>query len=68
MLSYVLRKIQSDILGVGGATIFEVKSVTIIPSLPYMTIHKLFSKAAVKSYVQFILKLDREVTGSILTA
>jgi hypothetical protein len=35
MLSYVLRKIQSDILGVGGATIFEVKSVTIIPSLPY---------------------------------
>ena len=36
MLSYVLRKIQSDILGVGGATIFEVKSVTIIPSLPYV--------------------------------
>jgi len=38
MLSYVLRKIQSDILGVGGATIFEVKSVTIIPGLPYTNI------------------------------
>jgi hypothetical protein len=36
MLSYVLRKIQSDTLGVGGATIFEVKSVNIIPSLPYI--------------------------------
>ena len=38
MLSYVLRKIQSDILGVGGATIFEVKSVTIITSLPYQVV------------------------------
>jgi len=35
MLSYMLCKIQSDTLGVGGATIFKVKSVTIIPSLPY---------------------------------
>jgi len=29
---------------------------------------KLFSTAAVKSYVQSILKVDREATGSILTA
>jgi len=32
MLSYVLGV---DTLGVGGATIFKVKSVNIIPGLPY---------------------------------
>jgi hypothetical protein len=51
MLSYVLRKIQSDILGVGGATIFEVKSVTIIPSLPYYSFTNTSSNARWQEYL-----------------
>jgi len=35
MLSYVTCKIHSDTLSFGGVTIFKVKSVNIIPGLPY---------------------------------
>jgi len=36
MLSYVTCKIHSDTLSFGGVTIFNVKSVNIIPGLPYI--------------------------------